>query len=50
MIGPGTDQYLFEFDDEENEVEDENIDEDGRDEEDVAWDNEHAPGSNHRDY
>lgn len=52
MTGPGTDQYLFENDDEENE-DDEDLDEedaDERDEDDVAWDNEHAPGSDHRDY
>ena len=51
MNGPGTDEHLFEFDDEEN-------DEPESDEsEDFGWDAEDEldferdqPGSNHRDY
>lgn len=53
-VGPGdTDWALFEDDDAENdepEVDGDEWEDDGRDADDVAWDNEHSPGSDHRDY
>ncbi len=47
--GPGTDEALFEYED-EPEIDEDEWDYDGRDAQDVEYDNEHSPACDHPDY